>query len=140
MDFVQSNMLLLVGNFLPPLVKITAWKSSVFGVFLVRIFPHSYWIRRDTEYLSVFSPNGGKYGSENLWIRTLSTQWKLRISFVATWCRSGYMYTRIMKWNLTTWSINQMKNIQFQQYVFKALFLFCWHGDFSKYPQIDFAS
>ena len=26
----------------------TAWKVSVFGVFLVRIFPHSDWIRRDT--------------------------------------------------------------------------------------------
>ena len=33
-----------------------------FGVVLVRIFPHSDWIRRDTPYLSVFSPNAGKYG------------------------------------------------------------------------------
>ena len=40
--------------------------------FLVRIFPHSYWIRiphfdwirRDTKYLSVFSPNAEKYGPE----------------------------------------------------------------------------
>ena len=31
---------------------------------LVRIFPHSDWIRRETEYLSVFSPNVGKYGPE----------------------------------------------------------------------------
>ena len=30
----------------------TAWKLPVFGVILVRIFPHSEWIRRDTEYLS----------------------------------------------------------------------------------------
>ena len=30
----------------------------------VRIFPHSDWIRRDTEYLSVFSPNSGKYRPE----------------------------------------------------------------------------
>ena len=29
--------------------------------FLVCIFPHPDWIRRDTEYLSVFSPNVGKY-------------------------------------------------------------------------------
>ena len=42
------------------------WKVSVFGVFLVRIFPHSGWIWRDTEYLSVFSSNAGKYGPENL--------------------------------------------------------------------------
>ena len=39
-------------------------------LFLVRIFPHSDWIRRDTEYteyteyLSVFSPNAGKYELE----------------------------------------------------------------------------
>ena len=34
----------------------TACKLYVFGVILVHIFPHSDWIRRDTEYLSVFSP------------------------------------------------------------------------------------
>ena len=33
-------------------------------LFLVRIFPHSDCIRRDTKYLSVFSPNTGKYGPE----------------------------------------------------------------------------
>ena len=32
--------------------------------FLVRIFLHLDWIRRDTEYLSVLSPNTGKYGPE----------------------------------------------------------------------------
>ena len=41
-------------------VHITAWKVSVFGVILVRIFPHLDWIRRDTEYLPVFSSNEGK--------------------------------------------------------------------------------
>ena len=29
--------------------------------FLVRIFPHSDSIRRDTSYLSILSPNAGKY-------------------------------------------------------------------------------
>ena len=48
---------------------------SVFRVFLVRIFPHSGWIRKDTEYLSVFSPNSGKCGPEKLRIRTFFTQW-----------------------------------------------------------------
>ena len=37
---------------------------SIFGVTLVRVFPHSDWIRRDTSYLSVFSANAGKYGPE----------------------------------------------------------------------------
>ena len=32
--------------------------------FLIRIFMHSDWIRTATEYLSVFSPNTGKYGPE----------------------------------------------------------------------------
>ena len=32
--------------------------------FLVSIFPHSDKIRRDTPYLSIFSPNAGKYGPE----------------------------------------------------------------------------
>ena len=56
----------------------TAWKVSVCGVFVVRMFPHSGWIRRDTEYLSVFSPNMGKCKKirmgVKLWIRTLFTQ------------------------------------------------------------------
>ena len=32
--------------------------------FLVRIFPHSDWIQKDTKYLSIFSPNAGKYVPE----------------------------------------------------------------------------
>ena len=32
--------------------------------FLVRIFPHSDWIWRDTPCLFVFSPNEGQYGPE----------------------------------------------------------------------------
>ena len=40
----------------------TVWKVSVFEVFLVRIFPHSDWLRRNTPYLFVFCPNAGKYG------------------------------------------------------------------------------
>ena len=32
------------------LLPFTAWKKSVFGVFLVRIFPSSDWIWRDKEY------------------------------------------------------------------------------------------
>ena len=34
------------------LIWITVWKVSIFGVFLVRIFPHLDWIRRDALYLS----------------------------------------------------------------------------------------
>ena len=55
----------------------TAWKVSVFAIILVCIFPHSDWIRRDTPYLSVFSPNAGKCGPEKLRVRTLFTRWRL---------------------------------------------------------------
>ena len=61
--------------------KYTAWKVSVFAVFFVRILPHSAWIRRDTEYLSIFSPNAGKYGTEKLWIQTLFMYWYIRITY-----------------------------------------------------------
>ena len=35
---------------------------SYSGPNFSRIVPHSDWIRRDTEFLSVFSPNAGKSG------------------------------------------------------------------------------
>ena len=60
-NFFHMNSLLFWWIMLVPL---TAWKESIFGVILVRIFPHSDWIRRDIPYLSVFSPNVGKYGPE----------------------------------------------------------------------------
>ena len=51
-----------------------AWKLVVFGVFLVRIFPHWDWIRRDNPFLPAFSPNAGKYRPEKLQIPPLFTQ------------------------------------------------------------------
>ena len=36
----------------------------------VHIFPHLDWIRKKTDYLSVFSPNAGKNGPEKLRIWT----------------------------------------------------------------------
>ena len=47
-------------------------KESVFGVILVCNFPHLELMRRDTEHLSVFSPNAGKYGPEKLRIQAFS--------------------------------------------------------------------
>ena len=57
----------------------TALEVSVLGVILFRIFPHSDWMRRDSPYLSVFSPNAGKYGPKKLAIQTLFTQWNLSL-------------------------------------------------------------
>ena len=44
----------------------TAWRVSVFGVFQVRIFSHSDWIRRDNQYLSIFGLNMERF---ELWMR-----------------------------------------------------------------------
>ena len=48
-----------------PFVKIELPEKCPNTEFLlVRIFPHSDWIQRETPYLSVFRPNAGKYGPE----------------------------------------------------------------------------
>ena len=47
------------------LARRTAWNVSVFGVILVRIFPHSNWIRRDNLCLSVFSLNAENADQNN---------------------------------------------------------------------------
>ena len=44
--------------------------SFLWSVF----FLHSDWLQRDTKYLSVFSPNAGKYGPEKFRIWTNFTQ------------------------------------------------------------------
>ena len=67
----------LARNFVSTIKAIITWKSVRIGVILVRIFPHLNWIRRDAEYLSVFSPNAGKYGPKKLQIRIHFTQWML---------------------------------------------------------------
>ena len=51
----------------------TTWKVSVFWVILVFICPHLDWIRWDTPYLSVFSPNAGKSGPEQPRIQKMFT-------------------------------------------------------------------
>ena len=43
---------------------VISWKVSKYGVFSGPYFPHSGWTRNDTEYLSIFSLNAWKYGTE----------------------------------------------------------------------------
>ena len=74
LNYLKGNLIL--AWIVALLVKVTTTqKVSVFGVFLVSIFPHWDWIRRNTKYPFVFSPKTGKYGPEKLWIRTLFMQW-----------------------------------------------------------------
>ena len=57
--------------------------------FLVCIFPYSDWIRRDTLYLSVFSPNAGKYASwKILYLDTFHS-----VSQLLIWCSKFFLKT-----------------------------------------------
>ena len=70
--------------------RILAWnglkryclKSIPIWSFLVRIFPHSDWLRSHMRYLSVFSRNAEKHGPEIFLIRTYFTQCTLLTKFM----------------------------------------------------------
>ena len=66
-DFILICLIWVIAN---------AWKLAVYGVILVRIFLQSVWIRIDTSYLTVFSPNMGKCEPEQLRLFTQSTRYK----------------------------------------------------------------
>ena len=84
----------------------TAWKVSVFGVFLVEIFLHSDWIRGDREYPSVFILYTRKYGPEKLRILTLFTQCKACDWLSQNKCVSvGVVYQRLDSFMATLHSI-----------------------------------
>ena len=79
----------------------------IFGIFLVRIFPHLDWIRRDTEYPSVISTNAGKWVPEKLWIRAPFTHCR-RLHF--------FMRTSIISQRLNTlifWRFSVSKSSYF---------------------------
>ena len=58
-------------------VRIRSYSGPHFPAFGLNAERYSDWIRRDTPYLSVFSPNEGKCGPEQLRIQTLFTQCKV---------------------------------------------------------------
>ena len=63
----------------------TAWKVSVFRVILVRIFPHSDWIRR---YILRISPYSGwiwENTNQNNSEWTLFTQWEESYFLLTLW-------------------------------------------------------
>ena len=76
---------------------------SIFGVILVLIFPHLDRIRRDTPYLSVFSPSTGKCGPEQLRIRntfhTVFTQWPWS-DYLQILCTDYYLTLFLRDWLL----------------------------------------
>ena len=69
----------------------TAWKVSKYGVFSGPYFPHSDWIRRNTPYLFVFSPNAGKCGPEKTqYLDTFhAVRIRLQIGNTQIYCRQN---------------------------------------------------
>ena len=66
-------------------------KSHNAEFFLVRIFPHSDWIRRNTPYLFVFSQNAGKCGPEKTqYLDTFhAVRIRLQIGNTQIYCRQN---------------------------------------------------
>ena len=78
--------------------------------FLVRIFLHSDWIRIDTPYLFVFSPNVGKYGPE-------------KSSYLDTFHavigeRKGFPFTLKFWIDFYQIAFNQIVNFLYNSYIF----------------------
>ena len=72
---IHETLMKVFKNFIVFYQIYTQHKKCPYSEFFqVCIFPHSYKKRRDTKYLSIFSPNAGKCGQEKLRIRTLFTR------------------------------------------------------------------
>ena len=73
--------------------------------FLVGIFLHSDWIRRDTPHLSVFSPSAGKYGPEKTpYLNTFhvvvgTMQWRVEIAIFNAGCKVRFPTTTSQRTN-----------------------------------------
>ena len=66
------------------ITMVSTWIVSMFWVFLVRIFPNSDWIQKDTKDLSVFSPIR-KIRTRKLQIRTFSRNGSFPEKFSSYW-------------------------------------------------------
>ena len=113
----------------------TVWKVSIFGVILVRIFPHLDWI--DTPCLSVFSPNAGnadqnnsEYGHFSRSVLDLHNDVSLKICneiFKITSCDFSRFVLRLI-------DPGENKLLEFHPNIFLITLLFCiflrkgWHN------------
>ena len=77
----------------------------LFGVFRAFIFLHTDWIRRGTTYLSVFSPNVGKWRPKKPRIRTIFTQWTALNFAVEVLGESLWGFLFLVKLQAENWSL-----------------------------------
>ena len=76
-----------------------AWKVSVFRVILVRIFPHSDWIRRDTEIRSI--------SLYSVWMRENSDQYNSEYGHFTRSADMEVVKAKIFNENVNWWSSKQ---------------------------------
>ena len=103
----------------------TMWKVSVFRVFLVRIFPHSDWIRRETEYSVQMRENTNQKNSEYGHFSRSGNETRIRVqSCPGIWildflpqfrAEAGFLYVKkclleITQISLITWVISLQRN------------------------------
>ena len=86
--------------------------------FLVHIFPHSDWIRRDTPYLFVFSPYAEKYESEKTsYLDTFHAVIWSNLLQLKKWCLANNEIR--INYQRKLWRSNaQSKKIQLAGYTF----------------------
>ena len=99
---------------------LTAWKVSVFGVFLVLIFLHVEWIQKD--YSVRMRENTDQ---KKLRIRTL-LQWLLAIICFVTWTNLFVLFSSLLGW----WPAGSLVKL-FLRNIFKQWF---WSGTYSGLP------
>ena len=102
---------------------------GVFGVFLVRIFPHTNWMRKDAKYLSVFSPNAGKNGPEkNSEYRHISVC-ELKSSLMRQLCKTAEALVLIFVCSI--WVVIEYRNSSVTN---KSV---CYHKDEGLLPSFE---
>ena len=108
---VSSQWLLLCDSLIS---SYDCRKMSVFGFFMARILPNSYWIRKDTPYLSVFSPNARKFGPEKFRIRTLFTpciSW-IFLYYKISCCIGCHQLSPGQYFAQVIWEVRNIKSLQ----------------------------
>ena len=104
-------------------------------LFLVRVFLYSDWIRRDTEYLPVFSPNTGKHGPKiTPYLDTFHTvtnlKYDLRYLCVTRMTQAWNVYVnnfRVLKWFVeTTKKLLTESALQFHMTLMRFMFAVHW--------------
>ena len=104
LTLIFELMFLPLGSHYHSVHEFTLWClwQSVKSVYIRSYsgphFPHLDWIRIDTQYLSIFSPNARKCGPEQLRIRTFFTLCELTILAKKVYVWQGLDYPSTLRY------------------------------------------